>query len=129
MLQEDMAKYKDLYLQTAKAYLTNIEENVSALLLDQNNTEAVKHVLLDAHSLKSQSLLMKFDNIGHLCEVIEKICRANVDQKMKLDINMLILIQNSSRKMIDALAEIEKNDRDFDLTDETNKLKNYLPSS
>ncbi len=57
MNQDDITKYKSLYLQTSWGYLNMLRKNVAFLLKGGKNETALDAAHLSAHSLKSQSIL------------------------------------------------------------------------
>ena len=69
--QDDINKYKPLYLSTAKDYLKNMQIHISNLLKNEQKEIAIKQIHIDAHSLKSQSQVMGYNNISKISEIIE----------------------------------------------------------
>lgn len=122
---QELAQYKTLYLKTARDYILSLQKSIATLLKDPQNKEAVDQVHIDSHSLKSQSLLMQYNNIGLFCEAVEKACVSVIETNLKFTPEILQIINNGIQKMFDSLREIESHDKDLDLSDEINKLKQF----
>ncbi len=125
MTQADRSKYKTLYLKTAKNYIEELLSNQSLLQTMQQSQEAVSSVHRAAHSLASQSILMGYENIGKLSKLIEHILQEKIENKAQLEADLLGAILESIQKMQVSISEIEKNDRELDLSQEIKKLEAY----
>jgi chemotaxis protein histidine kinase CheA len=119
---DELKKYKNLYLQTAAQYVESIKTSSNSLTKDPKNTDAIKQLHIDSHSLKSQSLMMQYNNIGHFCEVVEKAMAQVIEANQEVPPQVLSLIQEGIGGVEKALKEIEANDTEVDLTEVTNKL-------
>lgn len=124
--QDDVLKYKKLYVQTAKNYLENMQLNISYLLKGEQIQEAIKQVHIDAHSLKSQSQMMGYDNFSKISEIIEFLFNRDEKENIQVPNEVLIKIQSDISRLMDSLVEIENNGKEIDLADrivELEKLK------
>lgn len=70
MPNDDLSKYKDLYLKTAKEYLSKID--VSFESSSTNPQQAVEDLYIDVHSLRGQSNTMGYIAAAKLCEPVEE---------------------------------------------------------
>ena len=121
--QEDINKYKPLYLQTAKNYLENMQAHISNLLKDEQRGDAVKQIHIDAHSLKSQSQVMGYNNISKTCELIEYIFNKEEKENIEIKHDTLIKIQKAITQLSDSMTQIEKTGKELDLTEIINELE------
>lgn len=121
----DIQKYKKLFLQSANNYAENMQENIAFLINRQHVFTAIKQVHLDAHSLKSQSTLMGYGQMAKLAEIIEFLFNKEEKEGEHIKHSVLIKIQADVARLIDSLKEIEKNDREMDLTDRIEELEKF----
>jgi chemotaxis protein histidine kinase CheA len=120
---DDIIKYKNLYLQTARNYLQNMQLNISFLLKEEQADTAVKQVHIDAHSLKSQSQIMGYNHIAKVSEIIENLFNKQENENMQVNKDVLIQIQADLPRVQDSLTEIEKQGKELDLTGIIEKLE------
>src|SRR5262245_58535799 len=92
--QDDVQKYKKLYLETARNYLVNMQTCVSELLNNDHKPETVKQIHLDAHSLKSQSQMMGYQNVAKITSIIEELF--NKEEKENIVVSKPILTKIQS---------------------------------
>lgn len=121
MSQDDVIRYKNLYLQVARNYLQNMQVNISFLLKEGKAEAAERQVQLDAHSLKSQGQIMGYNHIAKISEIIENLF--NKDNNIKVTKDILIQIQADMCMLQDSLTEIEKNGKELDLSEVVTKLE------
>ena len=123
MPNEDLQQYKNLYLKTGREYLVSLQKYVSALMTNHHDEAVIDQAHIDAHSLKGQSLLMQYTNIGLFSEAIERTFSAVKEHKITLNDNILQQIKEGIEKMKESMDEIEKHDKDLDLSVEIKELK------
>lgn len=123
--QEDVLKYKSLYLQTARNYLQNMQLNISFLLKKEQTKIALKQVHIDAHSLKSQSQLMGYKHVAKIAEIIEDLFNKEEKEDVQIRKDLLIQIQADLSRLHDCLTEIEKQGKELDLTEVIKKLEKF----
>lgn len=120
---DDIVKYKNLYLQTARNYLQNMQLNISFLLKKEQSETSVRQVHIDAHSLKSQSQIMGYNHIAKISEIIEKLFNKHENENAQIRKDILIQIQADLSRLHDSLTEIERQGKELDLTGVINKLE------
>lgn len=121
--QNDINKYKSLYLSTAKDYLKNMQMNISNLLKNEQKEIAIKQIHIDAHSLKGQSLVMGYNNISKISEIIEHTFNKYEKENLEIKHETLIKIQNALSKLSNSIIEIEKSEKELDLTETIKELE------
>lgn len=129
MKPEDILRYKKLYLQTAREYLTKLDESVSLLMSGEApdmQQELREDIHRGAHSLKSQSILMGYTNIGEVCAIIERFFSKNKEKELPSPEETLKAVDAGVQKMITSLNEIEQHDQELDLTSEITQLQKIL---
>lgn len=123
--QEDIQKYKTLFLQTARSYLQSMQAHISLLLKGNQKQESISQIHRDAHSLKSQCQIMGYKNLGELSEIFENIFDKHEKEKTDAARDVLIKLQSEIARMLDSLDEIEKNNKELDLSDRVQGLSQY----
>lgn len=121
--QDDVQKYKKLYLETARNYLENMQMCISFLLKGEQKLETIKQIHLDAHSLKSQSQMMDYANIAKISEIIEYLFNKEEKENMEVKHELLIKIQSDITRLFDSMNEIEKEGKELDLTERIAELE------
>lgn len=121
--EDDIIKYKKLYLETAKNYMENMQLNVSYLLKGEQRENATKQVHIDSHSLKSQSQIMGYINIAKISEIIEYLFNKEEKENIQVPNEVLIKIQSDIARLQDSLKEIEQNGKELDLSDRITELE------
>lgn len=77
MPNNDLSKYKGLYLKTAKEYLAKIDASFEQSLT--NPQQAVEDLYIDIHSLRGQSNTMGYAAAAKLCGPVEEKLRTMKD--------------------------------------------------
>jgi chemotaxis protein histidine kinase CheA len=121
--QADIVKYKGLYLQTAKAYVTDMQRNITLMISGSEHPETAGVIHIAAHSLTTQSLLMNYIHIGNAASLFEKIFKAKIDGAFTMQSTILSSIDLLLKKMQNSLFEIEKNNTEIDLSGDIKQLE------
>jgi chemotaxis protein histidine kinase CheA len=124
MNPEDIIKYKSLYLQTSWGYLNMLQKNVGFLLKDNQNAGSIDSCHLAAHSLKSQSVLMGFENIGKFSGLMEEIFKAAKEKTYSLNNSVLEIMLNGLKNVHLSLTQIAENGTEVTMTDVIAQLEN-----
>lgn len=69
----DLSSFKTLYLQTAKENLQTLKKGLEKLTSNANDDIAIEEAHRSAHTLKSKSLVMGYQEIGNLAKAIEDV--------------------------------------------------------
>lgn len=125
MNNNDLSAYKDLFVQTAKDYVRQMQEARDKLSSDPADPQAIEHIHIAAHSLKSQSLAMGFESNGKFFLGIEmlfdniKNMHKPVSPELHQALGQWIEAYQSS------LDEIEKSGKEKDLTPLQGEVTKY----
>lgn len=90
-MNNDLARFKDLYFETAKEQIKILNENLTHYT-NTDDKEIVNKIFIAAHSLKGQSLMMGYEKVGLAAKLIEKIFRdikEGITQKKTININLI----------------------------------------
>lgn len=123
MSTDDVGKYKKLYLDTAREYVKQMEELLSVLLTTADSQEKSKEMLMAAHSLTSQSLLMGYNLIAEYTSLLENIFRAQCDGQFSLNTAMINVIVDGVKKLSVSLDKLEADGTELDMSAEVKQLE------
>src|ERR1043166_737461 len=120
---DDMTQYLELYIQTSKEYIQTL--NASLLVLEKNATDkkAIEEIFRNAHSLKSQSAAMGFEQTGYLCHVIEDVFYEIKQGRMPLQPELADRLFAAFDALGASLARIEKEQQELDVSEHIETLK------
>lgn len=121
--EDDVKKFKSLYIETARNYLQNMQSDISCLLKGQQKSTYVKQIHIDAHSVKSQSQIMGYCEIAKISEIIESLFSKIEKENMEISFPFLIRIQINLTKVLDSISEIESQGNELDLTNTIQELE------
>ena len=122
----DIAKYKGLYIQTANAYIRDLQNNLAILVKGEENPDAVGVIHLASHSLASQSLVMGYTTIGSTSFAIEKIFKAKMEGNLSFKETTLHTIDDITTKIALSIEQVDKTGKELDLTEEAKQLEALL---
>jgi chemotaxis protein histidine kinase CheA len=117
---DDKKKYKDLYLQTAKPYVKDLQNIASYADTDSEKIDLIHRA---AHSMGSQSLMMEYNSLGKLSRLIEKIFKSKKDEDYTITPETKVVLMKAVSRMNNSLAAIENDDNELDLSPEVNELQ------
>lgn len=123
MDHEDIIKFKSLYLQTSWGYLNMLLKNMAFLQKGKAAESVIDGSHLASHSLKSQSLLMGYDQVGKLSELIEKIFKKTKEKSFTLDPKTLDTILAGLNKIQLSLTQIADNGDEAEMNEEISNLE------
>ncbi|HUQ84946.1 MAG TPA: Hpt domain-containing protein [Candidatus Limnocylindrales bacterium] len=126
MNPEDIIKYKSLYLQTSWGYLNMLMKNVAFLMNGPQTEPIIDGSYLAAHSLKSQSALMGYEQIGKISGIVEQILKLTKEKTLELNQEKLEIILNGLRKVQLSLTQIAENKDEAEMSDEIKNLETLL---
>ena len=120
----DLNEYKKLYLITASDKLSEMTKLLSAIEIN-HNPKAISDFHRQAHSIKSQSFIMGYAQLGLAGKILESLFRAVKEARITLN---PVLIQKV-RQMINAMSLSLQNIQDqlgeFNLSKEIRSLEDY----
>lgn len=118
----DINEYKKLYITTARDLLKIMNRALSAMKTDRCDQKAINDFLIAAHSLKSQSLVMGYTQTGLASKILEQIFRDLKDQLTCATPEVLPLIEKAVIKLHQSIGNIENQQGEIDLAEETEHL-------
>lgn len=120
----DLSEYKELYIKTAGDLLSQLQLDFPLFIKNQLDNSLIEKLHRNAHSLKSQSLVMGFESTGLLCKELEFIFRKVKDEHIVIDGKRSETIADVFKKLYDSLENIKNTNKELNLSDELLLLKN-----
>ena len=112
MAPTNLSDYKDLYMQTAKEYVSSLSENTSLLAQNPQDLDATKAIHMGSHSLKSQSQVMGYNDIASICLNIEKTSDAVLKGNSTFNDRAVSNIKKSVEELDEILKSIRQGQDD-----------------
>lgn len=122
-MAEDLAAYKDLYLQTSKEYLQELNSSLLKLEKDPLDKTAIEDIFRSAHSLKSQSAAMGYTSTAFLCHTIEDVFYEIKEDKLVINSDIADVLFSAFDNLSSSIESIEKNNQELDSAQLVEKLK------
>lgn len=117
---DDQKKYRDLYIQTAKPYIADLQKIATVANDDKDSIEVIHRA---AHSLGSQSLMMEFSSLGSLSRHIEKVFQMVMDGECIIDAETKEVLIKAVNRMQESVNALEKGDAELDLSSDIKALQ------
>lgn len=121
--QDDQAKYKSLYLQTAKQYITELKDALNQQGSGNGTDDVIESSHRAAHSLSSQSAMMSYSSMQMISSVMEKIFKAKEEKKIDISDALLADLVTAVNEMEKCLDSIDKDNKETDLSKNIELLK------
>lgn len=125
MTAVDLSSYKNLYLQTARKYISDMETALSALQSDKSNKEAIETMYISSHSLKSQSQIMTYVQTGGLSGTIEFLFRDIREGKQQITDETVTRLQDALKKIAASVEAIDRENKESDLAQDISTMKQF----
>ncbi|OGK35925.1 hypothetical protein A3A93_05750 [Candidatus Roizmanbacteria bacterium RIFCSPLOWO2_01_FULL_38_12] len=120
-----MADYHDLYLQTA-GDLIKVLQQLKKISTSKNDKNTIFEFYRAAHSLKSQSLMMGYEQIGMTCRLLEALLRDIHDGKQIVSSLILADAEAVVDHLKRSLDQIKNKNKELDHGEDIKKLQNYI---
>lgn len=125
----DLSQYRDLYITTAKELIATMKTYWENLKKDSHDMKALEELHRAAHSLKSQSLVMGYPQLGLLNKELEaffKLCREN---KITITSDLMDTIQRAITSNGYSLDKIEKEQTEPDINTQIHEIEQLVQIS
>ncbi|MBI4009487.1 Hpt domain-containing protein [Candidatus Roizmanbacteria bacterium] len=126
MTNVDISSYKNLFVESAREFIYLMKKNLQILNIDQQKKEAVYEMFRGAHSLKSQSYAMDYMKTAEFCTVLEDYFHEINDKKRLYSNNLNNVILDAISNIEQSVNQINQNNIELDLSENTDKLKKIL---
>src|SRR5438270_364751 len=110
MDEDDRKKYKKLFLKTGRAYIKDMEKNIDAIHKNYHKNNAIENLFISVHSLRGQSLMMGYSNLGNYLDTLERTLHAKQEHLLGLDYKVMNAIESGIRKLKSLFDQLEIND-------------------
>ena len=122
----DISQYRDLYIQTARDLVSAMQKHINHLLTNANDKKTVYELYRAVHSLKSQSLMMGYTQLGLTNRLAEALFKEIHEGKQTLSNEVLSLTTEVVSHMKNSLDQIQNNNQEADMRDDIKKLQLYI---
>lgn len=122
-MDSNFAEYKDLYVQTSKEYLQELNTGLLKLEKDPKEIAAIEDIFRSAHSLKSQSAAMGYDSTAFLCHTIEDVFYEIKEGRLEIKPELADKLFEAFDGLTESISLIEKENKEIDLNPLALKLK------
>lgn len=129
MVSINASDYKNLYLETASEYVDNLSQCCSDLEKNPFDKDALNQLHIGSHSLRSQSQAMNYTSMSAITWTIEKIAKAALEGKNKINNDLTAVLKESVEALNLCLSQIEKENKEKNLTSFIKKLEDAATSS
>lgn len=118
MVHGDYAEYKPLFIKTAWEYMRDLETGIDALQNNPLNEQALETLHISAHSLKSQSLVMGYEQFAHTAHELEKLFYFLKNGGVQLESEEFLKVRGVIQSMKEVLTHISSEDNESDMSGE-----------
>jgi chemotaxis protein histidine kinase CheA len=123
--QAEQTKYKSLYLQTARQYVTEMKENLNQLGTGNTTDDVIDSLHREAHSLTGQSAMMDYQRMNSVTSLLEKIFKAKKDKKLELADDLLAKLVEAVNELEKCLDSIDTTDKEIDMSQNIENLQKF----
>ena len=113
----DLNSYIQLYLKTAYEYQQKIDMAVTQLEANQVSEEAIETIYIAAHSLKSQSTIMKYTEMAEVCSIIEKIFHDLKNTHGAPSLGLIAHLRVAAVSILECLRSIEHHNTEISMVE------------
>jgi len=123
--QAEQTKFKSLYLQTARQYVSELKENLNQLGTGNTTEDVIDSLHREAHSLTGQSAMMGYQWMNTVPSLMEKIFKARKEKKLELVDDLLARLVEAVNDLEKCLDSIDKSDKEIDLSHSAEILQKF----
>lgn len=124
-MSTDLSQYRELYLKTSQDLITEMKAQLTQLQATLKNAQAVESFHRAAHSLKSQSLVMGYQQIGTVNRQLEALFLLFKQGELSITSEYIQMVTNIVEHIENALIEIDKSEHEPDLEVDIETLKKH----
>ena len=112
----DLQKYQDLYFQEADKFLAQMRIELDAILAHTHESASVKILHRLSHSMKSRSLIMGYEQLGHIGKALEFYFRDIEEGNKTLDAHRLSQIKSALSAVNSSLDDLRAGEPEHDMS-------------
>jgi chemotaxis protein histidine kinase CheA len=121
--QDEQKQYKALYLQTARQYIKELQDNMSQLHTGNESVDVIDTLHRDVHSIKGQSAMMEFQSMSAISFVMEQIFMKKKEKSLALSPELITKFDEAIKQMEESLNAIDTSNQEKDLSQYTKELR------
>lgn len=116
MTQIDLSAYKELYVKTAREYITKMRDSLPRLKNQPDSKEIIETIFISAHSVKGQSQVMGYQQTGSLSSMIEMTYRAAKEGQKTITPTIIESTASAIDWLDKSVNSIESEGKEIELT-------------
>lgn len=124
-MSTDLTQYHELYLSTSRELIDTLTQALQQLQTDPNNSESIDEFHRAAHSLKSQSLVMGYEQIGTVCRHMEAFFLLIKQKELSLNEQYIQMLNSIVGHIKRAIDDIDASEHEPDLTADIKTLSQH----
>ena len=121
----DLSQYRELYLKTSQDLIIEMKTQLDKLKVTITDTAAIEVLHRTAHSLKSQSLVMGYQQIGTVNRQLEALFLLFKQKELTITIEYIDMIIHIVEHIEKALVLINSSEHEPDLDADIEMLKKH----
>ncbi len=125
-MSTDLSQYHTLYIQTAKDLVQTIINYLEVIKKNSADNKVIEGLHRSFHSLKSQSLVMGFTNLGTINRLLEALFLQIKEGKTPATDELIEMVHEIVLSIKKSIAEIAEKKPELNLSEEIKKLENIL---
>ncbi|HOK41085.1 MAG TPA: chemotaxis protein CheA [bacterium] len=119
--------YLDLYIESAQELIENMQETISALEQDPENSDLINDMFRAAHTFKGNSAALGFQKIADLTHKMENVMGEIRSKNLSFNPTIFEIFHSGIELIEELIGAVKSNSLDSVSTDEVvNKLKEIL---
>jgi len=121
-MQQDLSKYKDVFLSEAKQHIKAMESALLKLEKDPSKIQLVNNIFREAHTLKGMAATMDYNKTASLCHAMEDVLDAIKKKEINLKSSVDTLFESFDTLEL-SLKKIFKDKEELDTTALVERLR------
>jgi chemotaxis protein histidine kinase CheA len=118
----DLSQYRELYLETARKLLSEMKKSKMEFESNSSPTTALDELHRNAHSLKSQSLVMGYPKLGLLNKSLEAVFLGLKEKNIQYNSQIEGIIERALTSIAFSLDHIEKTNDEGDISHQIEEM-------
>ncbi len=121
----DLNQYRELYLKTSHDLIVEMKSHLEKLQSDIGASQSIEAFHRAAHSLKSQSLVMGYQQIGTVNRQLEALFLLFKQGELSINSEYIHMVTDIVDHIENALTLIDKSEHEPDLEADIETLKKH----
>ena len=120
----DLSKFKDIYVSETEDHLQKLNDNLLALEKDLSNKSLLNELMRSAHTLKSSSATMGFNDMAFLTHVLEDVFDYARNDLFNITSETVTKLFEAIDSLDNSLKSVKEKNKESDLKKLINGIRN-----